>query len=50
MNLQEIKLKSNDDKIVKQKLVIDKGLRNVDEINIPPEKREKILSELRKVL
>ena len=31
--------KSNDDKIVKPKHVIDKHPRNVEEIIIPPEKR-----------
>ena len=38
------------DKIVIQKPVIDENLRNVEEINIPPEKREEILNELRQVL
>ena len=42
--------KSNDDKIVKPKHVIDKHPRNVEEIIIPPEKRWEILSELRQVL
>ena len=32
------------DKIVKPKHVIDKNLRNFEEIIIPPEKREKILT------
>ena len=38
------------DKIVIQKPVIDENPRNVEEINIPPEKREEILNELRQVL
>ena len=33
--------KSKDDKIIKQKPVIDENSRNVEEIIIPPEKREK---------
>ena len=37
-------------KIVKPKLVIDYNSRSVEEIIIPPEKREEILSELRQVL
>ena len=42
--------KSNDDKIVKPKHVIDENPRNVEEIIIPPEKREEILNALRQVL
>ena len=38
------------DKIVKPKHVIDGNLRNVAEIIIPPEKREKILNKLGQVL
>ena len=38
------------DKIVTQKQVIAENSRNVEEITILPEKREKILSELREVL
>ena len=37
-------------KIVKQKPVTDENSRNVEEIIIPPEKREEILNELRKIL
>ena len=37
-------------KIVKPKLVIDDNSRSAEEIIIPPEKREEILSELRQVL
>ena len=42
--------KSNDDKIIKPKHVIDENPRNVEEIIIPPEKREEILNALRQVL
>ena len=42
--------KSNDDKIVEPKHVIDKHPRNVEEIIIPPEKRWEILNKLRQVL
>ena len=38
--------KSNDDKIEKP----DENPRNVEEIIIPPEKRDKILYKLRKIL
>ena len=38
------------DKIVKTKPVIDENPRNVEEIIIPPEKREEISNKLRKVL
>ena len=38
------------DKIVKQKHVVDENPRNVEEIIIPPEKREEILNELRQLL
>ena len=38
--------KSNDDKIVKP----DENTKNVEEIIIPPEKRDEILNKLRKVL
>ena len=38
------------DKIVKQKHVIDENPRGVEEIIIPPEKREETLNELRQVL
>ena len=38
------------DKIVKPKQVIDENRRNVAEITIRPEKREKILNKLRQVL
>ena len=38
------------DKIVKPKHVIDENPRNVEEIIIPPEKREEILNELRQLL
>ena len=37
--------KSSDDKIVKQKSVIDEDSRNVEEIITPPEKREEILNK-----
>ena len=42
--------KSNDDKIVKPKHVIDEHPRNVEQIIIPPEKRWEILNKLRQVL
>ena len=35
------------DKVVKSKHGIDENTRNVEEIIIPPEKREEILNELR---
>ena len=38
------------DKIVKLKSVTDENSRNIDEIILPPKKREDILNELRKVL
>ena len=38
------------DKIAKQKPVIDENSKNLEEIVIPPEKREEILNELRQVL
>ena len=38
------------DKIVKPKSVIDEHSKNLEEIVIPAEKREKILTELRVVL
>ena len=38
------------DKIVKLKLLSDKNSIDVEEIIIPPEKREEILNELRQVL
>ena len=37
-------------KIVKPKPVHDAKLRNVEEIVIPPEKREEVLNKLRQVL
>ena len=37
-------------KIEKPKLLPDENSRNVEEVIIPPEKREKILNELRQVL
>ena len=42
--------KSSNDKIVKQKCVIDQTSRNAEVINIPAQKREEILNELRQVL
>ena len=39
--------KLNNDKIVKEKPVVDENSRNFEEITIPPEKREEILNELR---
>ena len=39
-----------DDKNVKPKLVIDENSRNVEEIAILPEKRQKTLSKLRQEL
>ena len=41
---------SNDNKIVKTKLVIDENPRNVEGIIISPDKREEILNEFRQVL
>ena len=38
------------DKIVKQKAVIDENSRNIEEIIVPPEKREEILNELGQLL
>ena len=38
------------DKIVKQKAALIENLKDVEEIIIPPEKREEILNELRQVL
>ena len=38
------------DKILKPKPVPDAKSRNVEEIVVPPEKRQKILNELRQVL
>ena len=38
------------DKIVKKNPVIDENSRNVEEIIIPPEKREEILNKLGQVL
>ena len=38
------------DKIVKPKRVSDVNLRNVEEILIPPEKREEIIKKLRQIL
>ena len=35
---------------MKQKPVIDENSKNLEEIVIPPEKREEILNELRQVL
>ena len=40
----------NDDKIVKTKHLIDENSRSVENIIIPPEKREEILNESRQVL
>ena len=37
------------DKILKSKLVSDENSRDIEEIVIPPEKREGILNELRQV-
>ena len=37
-------------KVAKPKHVIDENLRHVEEIIMPPEKREEILNELRQVL
>ena len=42
--------KSKDNKIVKPNYVIDENLKNVEEIIIPSEKREVVLSRLRQVL
>ena len=42
--------KSNDDKIMTRKPVFDENSRNVEEIIIPPEKKEEILNEIRQVL
>ena len=42
--------KSNDEKIVKQKSVIDEDSRNVEKIITPPEKREEILNKFGQVL
>ena len=42
--------KLNNEKILKQKPVINENSRNVEEIIIPPEKKEEILRELRQVL
>ena len=38
------------EKIMKQKLVSDENLRDVEEMIISPEKREELLNELRQVL
>ena len=38
------------DKIVKQKAVLDENSRNIEEIIVPPEKREEILNELGQLL
>ena len=38
------------DEIVKPKPVLDENSRNIEEIIIPPEKREEILNELRQEL
>ena len=38
------------EKIVKSKHVIDENPRNIEEVIIPPEKREEILNELKQVL
>ena len=41
---------SNDNKIMKTKLVINENPRNVEEIIISPDKREEILNQLSQVL
>ena len=38
------------DKIVKPKYVINENSRNIEELIVPPEKREEILNKLRQVL
>ena len=43
-------LKKNSGKIVKPKPLPAENSKNVVEINIPPEKREEILNELKQVL
>ena len=48
--IADVLTKSKDDEIMKTKPVIYEDSRNVDEIIIPPEKREEILSKLRQVL
>ena len=45
--IADVLAKLNNDKIVKEKPVVDENSRNFEEITIPPEKREEILNELR---
>ena len=49
-SIKQRKQQMNLDKIAKQKPVIDENSKNLEEIVIPPEKREEILNELRQVL
>ena len=47
--IEDAVAKSKNDKIVKQKTAIGENSRNVEEIIIPPDKREKISNELRQL-